>query len=388
MIELIIRLFVKNSGDTEDPAVRRAYGTVSGIVGVVLNVLLFAVKYFAGAISGSIAVISDAFNNLSDAGSSVITLLGFKLSGAKPDREHPYGHGRMEYISGFVVSLLILLMGLELGKASIEKIIHPETVEHGTVSLIILSVAIAVKLYMFIYNRRIAKKIKSQAVMATAIDSISDAAATAAVLVSALIMKYRGIALDGWCGVLVALLILRGGIAAAKETIDPLLGHGPSPELVESIKNIVMAHEEIIGIHDLVVHDYGPGRRMVSLHGEVAGNGDLMQLHDAIDGIERELCEKLGCEAVIHMDPIAVDDERAMEITRTVKELAKSVDARLTVHDLRLVTGPTHTNIIFDVVMPQDAEIGEKELRETLSRMISEAYPNSYAVITVDRSYV
>ena len=224
--------------------------------------------------------------------------------------------------------------------------------------------------------------------MATATDSISDAAATAAVLVSALLMKYKGIMLDGWCGVLVALFILRGGVSAAKDTIDPLLGHGPSAELVESIKNIVMAHDEIIGIHDLIVHDYGPGRRMVSLHGEVAGNGDLMELHDAIDGIEHELREKLGCEAVIHMDPIAVDDERVMEMNKTIKGIVQNLDRRLTVHDLRIVTGPTHTNIIFDVVMPQDAELGERELKEMLGRMVSEAYPNSYAVITVDRSYV
>jgi len=388
MVSLIIKLFIKENGNTDDPDVRRAYGTVSGVVGIILNIFLFALKYIAGAVSGSIAIISDAFNNLSDAGSSVITLLGFKLSAAKPDREHPYGHGRMEYISGFIVSLIILLMGFELGKSSIEKIITPRPIETGTLSFVILVASILIKLYMFLYNSRIAGKINSSAIKATALDSISDSIATTVVLVAMLVMKRTGVMIDGWCGILVALFIFRSGVGVAKDTLGLLLGHGPSPELVENIKHIVLAHKEIIGIHDLIVHDYGPGRRMISLHGEVSGNGNMIKLHDIIDGIEYELREKLGCEAVIHMDPIDVDDEKTMEMNKTVSKLAKSVDERLTIHDLRLVTGPTHTNVIFDVVMPPDIKMSEKELRDELSRLLEERCQDCHAVITVDRSYI
>lgn len=388
MVSFIIKKFVKNGENTSDPAVRRAYGTVSGVMGIVFNVLLFALKYFAGTMSGSIAIVSDAFNNLSDAGSSIITLLGFKLSGAKPDDDHPYGHGRMEYISGFVVSLLILLMGFELIKSSVAKIISPEPVSSDTVSLIILIAAIIIKLYMYLYNRNIAKKIDSSAIKATAADCVSDAVATFVVLVATLIMKFTNVAIDGWCGLLVALFIFKSGIGAAKDTIGLLLGTGPDPDLVKIIHNTVMAHKEIIGIHDLMIHDYGPGRRIISLHGEVAGNGDLIHLHDVIDGIERELREKHGCEAVIHMDPIDVDDKRTMEIMRTVKGLAKSIDEGLSVHDLRIVSGPTHTNVIFDVVVPRGFDMKEKELKETLGKLVSENIENSFAVINIDHDYV
>lgn len=388
MVSLIIKRFVKNSENIEDPAVRRAYGTVSGIVGIFLNIVLFIIKYAAGAISGSIAIISDAFNNLSDAGSSVITLIGFKLSGAKPDEEHPFGHGRMEYISGFVVSLIILLMGIELGKSSIQKIIHPEPVATDVLSFVILAAAILIKLYMFLYNSKIAKTIDSSAIKATAIDSISDSIATSVVLIATLVMKFGGINIDGWCGILVALFILRGGIEAAKDTLGFLLGHGPSPEFVKKTEDIVLSHEEIIGIHDLVVHDYGPGRCMISLHAEVPGNGNMIALHDVVDSIEYELRRELGCEAVIHMDPIDSDDEKTMEMTRLVKEIAVKIDERLKVHDLRIVTGPTHTNVIFDVVVPYRFEMSDKNLKDEFGRMISERCPECFAVINIDQSFV
>ena len=388
MVSLIIRKFVKNSEKTSDPVVRRAYGTVSGIMGIVFNIILFAIKLFAGTVSGSIAITSDAFNNLSDAGSSVITLFGFKLSGAKPDDDHPYGHGRMEYIAGFVVSLLILYMGFELIKSSIDKIINPAPVSADIVSLVILAVAIIIKIYMYFYNKKIAEKINSSAVKATAADCISDAVSTAVVLAATIVMKFTDIAIDGWCGLLVALFIFKSGIGAAKDTIGLLLGNGPDPDLVENVKNIVMSHEEIIGIHDLMVHDYGPGRRVISLHGEVAANGDLIYLHDVIDGIERELREKLGCSAIIHMDPIDIDNEKTSETYKKVKELTKSVDERLSIHDLRIVSGPTHTNIVFDVVVPRGFNMKESELIKTLSKMVSDNFENTFAVIEVDQDYV
>lgn len=388
MVSLIIRKFIKNSDNISDPTVRRAYGTVSGIMGIVFNIILFAVKLFAGLASGSIAIMSDAFNNLSDAGSSVITLFGFKLSGAKPDDDHPYGHGRMEYVAGFVVSLLILYMGFELIKSSVGKIINPEPVTADAVSLIILAAAIVIKIYMYFYNKKIAAKIDSAAVKATAADCISDAVSTAVVLAATVVMKFTDIAIDGWCGLLVALFIFKSGIGAAKDTVGLLLGSGPNPELVENVKNIVMAHEEIIGIHDLMVHDYGPGRCVISLHGEVAANGDLIHLHDVIDGIERELKEKLGCNAIIHMDPIDIDDKKTQAIYSKIKELAKTVDERISVHDLRIVSGPTHTNVVFDVVVPRGFNMKEAELIKTLNKLVSESFENTFAVIEIDHDYV
>lgn len=388
MVSLIIRKFVKNSENTSDPTVRRAYGTVSGIMGIVFNIILFTIKIFAGTVSGSIAITSDAFNNLSDAGSSVITLFGFKLSGAKPDDDHPYGHGRMEYIAGFVVSLLILYMGFELIKSSIDKIINPAPVSADIVSLVILAVAIVIKIYMYFYNKKIAEKINSSAVKATAADCISDAVSTAVVLAATIVMKFTDIAIDGWCGLLVALFIFRSGIGAAKDTIGLLLGNGPDPDLVVNVKNIVMSHKEIIGIHDLMVHDYGPGRCIISLHGEVAANGDLIYLHDVIDGIERELREKLGCSAIIHMDPIDIDNEKTSGIYKKVKELTKSVDERLSIHDLRIVSGPTHTNVVFDVVVPRGFNMKESDLIKTLSKLVSDNFENTFAVIEVDQDYV
>lgn len=314
MITLLSRIFIKNHDQAEDQGVRRAYGMLCSIVGIGLNVLLFMGKYLAGVLSGSIAITADAFNNLSDAGSSFITLVGFRFSGMKPDADHPFGHGRFEYISGFGVSMVIMLMGFELLKTSIEKICTPEPVEAGVLPVVILCVSICVKLYMSYYNRKIGTRIDSEAMKATAMDSLSDSVATLAVLFSMIVAHFTGYNIDGWCGCIVACFVLYAGYSAARDTLNPLLGQPPSPEFVEEIKSLVLAHEEIIGIHDLVVHDYGPGRRMISLHGEVPGNSDIFQIHDVIDRIEKELNQKLGCEAVIHMDPIEVDNEKVAEI--------------------------------------------------------------------------
>lgn len=303
MITILSRLFIPNRENTSDPKVRRSYGMLSSILGICLNIILFLGKYIAGVQCGSIAIMSDAFNNLSDAGSSIITLIGFQFAGMKPDANHPFGHGRIEYISGFIVSMAIILMGFELGKSSIEKILHPEEIDTSLLSIFILLASIGIKLYMNFYNRRIGRKIDSAAMRATATDSLSDAIATSFVLLAILVMRFTGVNVDGWCGVAVACFILFAGYSAARETLSPLLGNPPDPELVQKIHQIVMSHPEIVGMHDLIVHDYGPGRIMVSLHGEVQGDGDIFALHDKIDLIERELSEKLGCEATIHMDP-------------------------------------------------------------------------------------
>ena len=387
MIELLARWFIPHRDNTADGAVRRAYGTLCGAVGIGLNVLLFIGKFFAGQLSGSIAVTADAFNNLSDAGSSAVTLLGFRLAGKKPDPDHPFGHGRIEYISGLIVAGLILLMGVELAKSSFDKILHPEEVTFSALALVILAVSVAVKLYMWHYNRRIGGKIRSAAMEATASDSLSDAAATSAVLLAMLIGRWTGLAVDGYVGMVVALFILFSAYKAAKETLSPLLGQAPDPELVQHIRDIVEEHDTVVGIHDLVVHDYGPGRQMVSLHAEVPASGDILQLHDVIDNIERELHEKLHVQAVIHMDPIVTDDAEVDALRRQVAELARQVEPRMTVHDLRVVRGTTHTNLVFDAVLPLDAAITPAEAARRIREKVSELDGDYYAVVTVEHSF-
>ena len=388
MLTWLIRHFVKNSEDVKNPEVRRRYGSLCSLVGIGLNICLFAGKYLAGVISGSIAVMADAFNNLSDAGSSVITLLGFKLAGMKPDPEHPFGHGRLEYLSGLAVAAAIILMGFELAKSSFEKIRHPEAVEASLLSLIILVVSIAVKLYMSYYNRKIGGRIDSAAMKATAMDSLSDAVATSVVLLSILIQKFTHLRVDGWCGILVAGFIIYAGYNAAKDTLSPLLGQKPDPELIEDIQKITLAHPEIVGIHDLVVHDYGPGRVMVSLHGEVPGNADIFVLHDVIDRTEKELKEQLGCEAVIHMDPIETNNELIGQMRREVAELVTQVHPAITIHDFRMVKGPTHTNLIFDAVLPHEVTLSDAEAAEALQAAVTKRWPNYFVVATIDHAYV
>ena len=388
MITLLSRWFIRHRDHVTDPAVRRAYGQLCGLTGIGLNVLLFIGKFLAGTISGSIAITADAFNNLSDAGSSVITLLGFRLAGRKPDPEHPFGHGRIEYISGLIVSGLILLMGAELAKTSFDKILHPAAVDFSVIAMVILAVSILVKLYMSLYNHQIGKKINSAAMAATAADSISDAISTSAVLAAMLVAKFSGLMIDGYVGMIVAVLILISGVKAAKETIAPLLGQAPEAEFVQQIEKIVMSHPPICGIHDLVVHDYGPGRVMISLHAEVPAGGDMLELHDVIDNAEIALRRELNCEAVIHMDPIVTDDGITSELRAKVSELVKTIDERITIHDFRIVPGNTHTNLIFDAVVPFDIGISAQEVSERISRLVSEMDSNYFAVVLVEHSYV
>ena len=387
MIRFLAKLFIKNADDPKDPAARAAYGILCGAVGIFLNVLLFAGKFFAGALSGSIAITADAFNNLSDAGSSVITLLGFRLGGQKPDPEHPFGHGRMEYLSGLLVSMLIILMGFELARSSLDKILHPEPVAFSAVSAAILAASICVKLYMCCYNRSVGGRIQSSAMRAAAMDSLSDSAATAAVLLAGVIGRVTGLQIDGWCGALVALFILWSGLQSGRDTLNPLLGQPPSAELVESIRQIVMSGRDVQGMHDLIVHDYGPGRRMISLHAEVPADEDLLKIHDEIDNIESRLKRELGCEAVIHMDPVESDGGIIDETHRKVAELARCIDEQISIHDFRMVIGPTHTNLIFDAVVPFRFRLSDEQVREKLRRAVKTLDERYCAVVNVERSY-
>lgn len=389
MVSYLSKKFIKDYKNIKNENVRRAYGMLCSILGILLNIFLFAIKYFAGIISGSIAITADAFNNLSDAGSSVITLIGFKFAGMKPDIEHPFGHGRVEYISGFVVSVMIILMGAELLKSSVDKIFHPESIDTTIVSFIILIVSILVKLYMSLYNSKIGDKIESAGMKATATDSKSDCIATSVVLISMLIAKFTGVNIDAYAGLLVAGFILYAGYDAAKETLSPLLGQIPEKSLVDSIEKIVLSYDEIVGIHDLVVHDYGPGRLMISLHAEVPGNGDIFILHDAIDRAEIELNEKLNCEAVIHLDPIDTDNEEVMEMkSKITKLIKKEIDEIITIHDFRIVKGNTHTNVIFDAVIPPKYKMTDKEVETKIKGLVKNNFKNCFAVVKVEITYV
>lgn len=386
MITLLANIFLK-SKDEKEPAVRKAYGTLCSTVGIVLNIVLFIGKYFAGAISGSIAIMADAFNNLSDAGSSFITLVGFWFAGKKPDIDHPFGHGRFEYISGLGVAVMIILMGFELAKDSVWKILYPKNIEADAITIIILCISIGIKLYMSVYNRKIGQKIDSAAMKATAADSLSDAAATTVVLVSILINKYTHHNVDGICGLVVSLVIMYAGFNVMKETISPLLGQSPKPEFVDAIYDIVMSHEGIIGIHDLIVHDYGPGRIMISLHTEVSGDGNIFKIHDLIDRIENELNKKLGCEAVIHMDPIEINNKLVNEVKNEVINIISDMNMEMSIHDFRMVSGDTHTNLIFDVLVPYSVKISDDELIIIIKEKISEHNNTYFAVIHIDRDY-
>lgn len=385
MIQLLARVFIKNQEDVENPKVRQAYGVLCGTVGIVLNILLFAGKWLAGFLSGSIAITADAFNNLSDAGSSVLTLIGFHLSGQKPDQKHPFGHGRMEYISGLFVSVAILIMAVELIQSSVHKLIHPEAIEGSPLILAILMVSVCVKVYMAYYNKKIGKKINSAAMAATAADSMSDTIATSAVLFSTVISMAAGVNLDGWCGLLVGVFILYSGVQALKDTVDPLLGQAPDKALVEQIQSLVTSYPVVQGIHDMMIHDYGPGRRIVSLHAEVDAKGDILKIHDEIDNIERKLRETLNCHATIHMDPVEVDNEEVRKLRLQTAKLIAGMELSLSIHDFRVVKGETHTNLIFDVVVPFECPLKDSEVIEKIEEGIQQYPGNYYAVIQIDR---
>jgi len=381
MVKLIFLLLnkLKNHND------RQNYGIACGIAGIVLNVLLFIAKIIIGFISGSIAITADAFNNLSDVGSSTISLLGFVLAGKKPDPHHPFGHGRFEYVAGLIVSLMIILMGLELLIGSFKKIINPEPISFSVTLIIVLVVAIFVKLYMAYYNFTIGKKIDSLTIIAAGKDSLSDVLATTIVMISTLIFYYLKLNIDGYAGLLVALFILKTGYQSAEETINPLLGQAPNPKLIQQIKEIIKEYPEISGIHDLIVHDYGHDSLMVTLHAEVSANSDILTMHDVINEAEEKIKETLQCHATIHMDPIVNDDEYTNQLKQKILNKLEKMDERISIHDFRLIKSKHHPKLFFDVTVPYDIQTNDEELKIEITEMINSLNSNLQINIEIDR---
>ena len=386
MVRKIAMAFVPKDGTEVEK--RSIYGMVCGFVGIFFNIILFIGKLLAGIITSSISITADALNNLSDAGSSIVTLAGFKLAAQKPDSKHPYGHGRIEYLAGLAVAAVILIMGFELFRDSIGKVLHPQDTEFSYVVIFILLASILVKCYMAYYNYSIGKEIDSAAVRAAAMDSMSDCIATGAVLVTTVLNHLYGWQLDGYCGILVSFFIMYSGIQAARDSVDPLLGIEPDEEFLQQIEDISLSFDEnIVGIHDLMVHDYGPGRKIISLHAEVPADSNMIQIHDVIDNLEKKLSKDLGCMATIHMDPVAVNDPEVKELKHKVADLAKEVLDAITIHDFRVVKGDTHTNLIFDMVVPFSCKCTDREMADMVADKIKEKLGNNYyAVIDVDRA--
>ncbi len=388
MVGFLAKHLIRDYENVKDPRVRQAYGILCGTIGICLNILLFVGKFVAGSVTKSISITADAFNNLSDAGSSFVTLAGFKMAGAKPDMGHPFGHGRIEYIAGLVVSGVIIIMAFELVKSSVVKIIHPQSVEYSRFAMVILLVSIGVKLYMYAYNRAVAKKLDSAAVWAVAMDSFSDSCATGVVFLAAMAGKLADLPLDGYCGVLVGLFIFYAGVKAAKETLDPLLGQAPEPEFVEQVEKLVLSHEEVCGIHDLIVHDYGPGRRFLSVHAEVPADGDILKLHEVIDHIEVSLQKELKCAAVIHMDPVVTSDEGILALKDQIIRILRRVDPSITMHDFRVVPGTVRTNLMFDVAVPYDFRMDDDETAKAIQNQVKGVLGEEYVcIIQVDKTY-
>ena len=388
MTDLLSKLFVKNNQNTSDPIVRRAYGTMVSITGIFVNVILFLAKFTIGTLTGSVAISADAVNNLSDAGSQIISLISFRIAAKPADREHPFGHARIEYVASMIVSFLILYIGIDLLTESIGKIFSPEPPEATSAALVVLLLSIFAKLWLGLFNKKIAKRVDSSVMRAAATDCFSDCLSTGAVLIATAIAFFfpsLGINLDAYMGVIVSALILVAGIKILNETKNSILGEAPSEEIVNTIHEIVKQYPLALGIHDLTVHNYGPGHVIASFHIEVDGNEDIYVIHDMADLVEQRLRREHGIEATVHMDPIVTDDETLSALRHRVQEQVALIDARILIHDFRFVPGETHTNLIFDVAVPYEIKLSDSEIKDEVAKKISEIDPSYFTVITVDR---
>lgn len=387
MTNLLIKLFIKEK-DVNNPETRGKYGILSSATGIVVNILLSIVKMVIGVIAGSISIISDALNNITDVGSSVVTMIGFKISQKKIDKDHPWGHGRMEYITAFIVDIIILMVGFELLKSSIDKIIHPELPAVNNVTIIILVIAVLTKLWLFLFYKKIAKTIDSNAIKGNAYDSISDSVSTLVVLISAIVAKLCGISIDGYASLIVSVFILFTGYKAIKETVDLLLGMKPDPEFIKDIEEEAKKYDMISGIHDIMVHDYGPGRKIVSFHAEVPADDDICKVHDIIDQMEQDLFEKFNCITTIHMDPIVVDNKEINDMRDFTEKIVKELNPEFSIHDFRMTDGGKRVNLIFDLVVPRDKEYDKEEIIKNVQQKIHEKDKKYFAVIKVETSYI
>ena len=388
MTSLLIRLFVKNSDQVKNHKVRESYGKLAGIVGILCNALLSAAKIIAGWLFKSVSILADGVNNLSDATSSLVTLIGFKLSGRPADKEHPFGHARMEYVAGLVVAFFIVLVGFDLSKSSFDKIIHPEAADFRVISVVILGLSILLKLWMFFFNRKVGKIIDSTTLEATAADSRNDVLMTSAVLICAIVGKLTGFAmLDGIVGLGIAVFIIISGVKLVSETLSPLLGEAPNKELVTDILEKLRGYDGVLGVHDLMVHDYGPGRCFASVHVEMDAKNDILKSHDVCDNIERDF-QGEGISLVVHLDPIITDDEEINELKKLTAKLLASMGYGITMHDFRVVKGYTHTNLIFDIVVPFDCKLSDDDLKNTIQQMVQEQSEKLFTVINIDRNYI
>lgn len=388
MSSLLVNIFVKNKDNVNDVKVRTAYGILSGVVGIVLNIILCAAKFLVGSITGSIAITADAVNNLSDAGSNIVTVFGFKLSGKPSDEDHPFGHGRIEYIAALVVSFLILFMSYELAKSSIEKILNPEPVKFSIVSAVIIAVSILGKVWLAFFNNKLGKKINSVAMMAVVKDSIGDILATSITLIALILSKFTDLPVDGYLGVLVSLFVLYAGYGILKETIGTLLGKPPEKEFVEELETRILTYDGVVGIHDMMIHDYGPGRLFGSVHVEVPANVDICISHDVADIIEKDIEKEMGMLLVVHLDPIEIDDEFVNELRGLTAQVISEIDKSYTFHDFRVVRGPTHTNLIFDVVIPHNHKESRAEIANVVSKKINEIDSTYFCVVNVEHNFV
>ena len=385
MAALLIRLFIKDRDNVKDKNVRKKYGYLGSCTGIILNIMLFLGKLIAGFVSGAVSVMADAFNNLSDAGSSIMSLVGFKMAAKAADEDHPFGHGRMEYISGLVISFIIMMMSIELGKSSFSKIFAHDKLAFSVMTFVILGCSVAVKLWMWYFYRKLGKKINSTSLFASAADSLSDCAATGAVMLAMVFSAFTGINIDGYMGVLVALFIFRSGFMTCKDSVSPLLGSKPDKEFVQDIVDTATSFPEIIGIHDLLIHDYGVGNTVISSHAEVPCEMDFMAAHELIDDLEDSMKEKYHCAVSIHMDPVADHDEQTIETKKIVTDVVKSIDQCLSIHDFRMTKGENRENLIFDVVVPFDFKLSDSEVKAKISKRLTEFDGRYNAVINVDK---
>lgn len=388
MTQFLIKTFIKDYDNVKDFKVRESYGLLGGLVGIIANLLLCTTKIAIGLLGGSIAILADGLNNLSDAGSSIVSLIGFKLSSKPADEDHPYGHARIEYLSGLIVSFIILLLGIELIRSSFDKILHPESLKFSWLMVAALVLSILIKVWLYFFNRNLGKRIDSTTMIATATDSLNDVIATTAVLIALFIAKFTGFNLDGYMGVIVGLFIFYSGFNLIKETTNPLLGEAPSTELVEMIQVKLLSYPNICGYHDLVLHSYGPNRYFASVHAEVPSDAHLLECHDIIDMIEKDFSRELGINLVIHLDPIITDDALSNNLKQQVEKIVHDIDLNLSIHDFRIVSGQTHTNLIFDVLVPTSFKIKPTLLAQMISEEVKKMNESYYAIITIDTNYI